>query len=587
MSLRTSVYSPIHHRTPTGIAVLAAIVTLAVCATAARADHRMETIVQDDAVLLDGSDGQVASAMAKLAALGVTRVRLTAGWSTIAPRADSSTAPQFDAADPSSYPAHAWDRLDRAVRDATADGLRLDIDIAFWAPLWATSDTAASHARAYIDAAAYAQFAQAVARRYSGSFVPPTAQPPAPSSSPLVPVVLGEIVPPLANPAPAQSQPQPNAQAQAPPQEPLPRVDMYTIWNEPNWGGFLEPQWVQSAGRWQPESPGLYRQLVYGAYPAIQQADPGSTVLIGGTASIGGGPGADSVPPLEFIRQLACVDDQLRPLTTPQCRSFRPIPGDGWAHHPYAFGGPPGQQSANPSDATIAELPRLTKLLDRLVAMGRLSPGLRDVWITEFGYPTDSRLTWTHLTEPQQAQFMAWSEYLAWSTPHVRSFAQFLLQDVPGYETGLYQSDGTPKIAAQTFSAPLWAQYPRVPSRGASLARSATTSAWLHVRAAHGPTQVRIERLQADGSWRPLTGTASWGSPPGVPATQFTTDPGGYLLVRLGAQGGVTLRADVQTADGWQPGAPTSSLGIGVEHVPRASAERRRWRRPSRHSGHG
>jgi hypothetical protein len=558
---------------------LAVIAALAMGAPVARADRSMETIVQDDAVLLDGNDAQVASAAARLAALGVTRVRLTASWSTIAPQADSSTAPHFDATDPNAYPPHAWDRLDRAVRDATANGLRLDIDIAFWAPLWATSDIAASHARRYIDAAAYAQFAQAVARRYSGSFVPPATQPPpAPSSAPLVPVAVGGIVRPVADLAPMQPQPQPQPQPQS--QRPLPRVDMYTIWNEPNWGGFLEPQWIQSAGQWQPESAEIYRQLVYAAYPAIHQVDPRSTILVGGTASTGGGPGADSVPPLEFIRQLACVDDHLRPLTSPPCQNFKAIPGEGWAHHPYAFGGPPGRQSANTRNATIAELPRLTALLGRLVTMGRLSPGLRDIWITEFGYPTGSQLTWTRLTESQQARFMAWAEYLAWSTRRVRSFAQFLIQDVPGYQTGLYQSDGTPKIAAQTFSTPLWAQYPLLPWGRASSARSPTMTVWLHARTARGATQVRLEQLQADGSWQPLTGTATWGSPTGVPATQFTTDPSGYLLVRLRAQGGVTLRADLQTADDWRPGVPTASLGIVVTHPPRVRRGRARGRHP-------
>ena len=597
----------IHHLNRVLTAVLSMLVTLTMFTSVARADHSMETIVQDDAVLLDGNDAQVASAMAKLAALGVSRVRLTASWSTIAPQPDSSTAPQFDPTNPDAYPPHAWDRLDRAVEDATADGLKVDIDIAFWAPLWATSGTTTDHARSYVDAAAYAQFAEAVARRYSGSFVPSAGQPPAPSSSPSVPVALGAILPSLGAIPPSlgrnlpsssnqgaqqsgsqpNAQAQPNGQAQPPAGGSLPRVDMYTIWNEPNWGGFLEPQWVKSAGQWQPESPEIYRQLLYASYPKIKEADPGSTVLVGGTASTGGGPGADSVSPLEFIRQLACVGDHLQPLATPQCQNFKPLPGDGWAHHPYAFGGPPGRQSANPDDATIAELPRLTKLLGRLVAVGRLSPGLRDVWITELGYPTGSQLTWTPLTEAQQTRFMAWSEYLAWSTPHVRSFAQFLLQDVPGYQTGLYQSDGTPKLAAQTFSAPVWAEYPSVPRGRASAAQPSTMTVWAHVRSANGPTHVRLERLQANGIWQLMTGTASWGSPAGVPATQFTTDTRGCLLVRLRAQAGVTLRLDIQTGSGWQPGAPTTAQGIAVANPRRGSAARRRRRHPQPRNQHG
>jgi hypothetical protein len=555
------------------------LLTLGACAAwvpPASADHSMETIVQDDALLLDRSDAQVASSMAALAAMGVARVRLTASWSLIAPEPESPEAPPFNAADPDAYPAQSWYALDRAVRDATADGLSVDIDIAFWAPRWATADTSDPHPRTYIDPTAYARFAQAVALRYSGSFVPAAEVRDSPPSSPAVPPFAG-ILGALTKQHPTE------AQAQAPLQGPLPRVDMFTIWNEPNFGGFLEPQWVLDDGVWQPESPQIYRRLVYAAYPAIKQVNPQATVLVGGTASTGAAPGGNAMAPLEFIRQLACVDRALRPLSTPACIGFKPIPGDGWAQHAYAFDGPPWRQTANPDDATISELPRLTRLLNRLVGLGRLSPALATVWITEFGYPTDSRLTWKPLNQLQQARYLAWAEYRAWSTPHVASFAQFLLQDVPGFQTGLYDQDGRPKLAAQTFATPLWAQSRRPSRYHARSARvTAATTVWIHVRSAHAPTPVRILRQAADGSWEPTSGRVLWGEPRGEQTTQFETDAHGYLLIRVPVPGGTALRSDLEADGEWLQGTPTMAQLMSTpatQHSARRRARRRALRR--------
>jgi hypothetical protein len=536
---------------------LAAAATLAVGAPAAHADHSMETIVQDDAVFLHRSDAQVDSSIAELAQMGVDRVRLTAGWSVIAPAADSAARPGFDAGDPNAYPPHAWDNLDRAVRDATAHGLKVDIDIAFWAPLWATTDTGPSRARRYIDAADYAQFAQAVARRYSGSFLP-TDVSDAPSTPPSLDATL------LGGLAEVLGQQHKLRQLASPtPQVALPHVDMYTIWNEPNYGGFLEPQWVRSTGRWHPESPQIYRQLVYLSYPAIKTVDPGATVLVGGTASAGDGPRSDAVPPLRFIRELACVDDRLRPLSTPDCQNFKSIPGDGWAHHPYSLKKPPGQPSQKTDYATISELPQLTSLLGRLVNLGRLSPALRDVWLTEFGYDTSRWLAWKHLSDADQARYLAWSEYLAWSTPHVRSFAQFMLQDLQGsWHSGLYREDGRPKLAAQTFPATLWAQYPLIPRRRARSAQQPAIVVWVHLRFARAPTPVRIERLGPRGSWQPIAGRVALGEPAGAAAIEPTTDPHGYLLLRIPAGASQVLRLDWQTANGWQQGPPMAAQAV-------------------------
>src|SRR5690606_31254550 len=87
----------------------------------------------------------------------------------------------------------------------------------------------------------------------------------------------------------------------------LPEVKIFTIWNEPNHPGFLQP--VGAA-------PAIYRGLVRAAFPAIKSVRPDARVLVGATSSTGDDSGLErrSTPPLRFLRELACVDAALDPL---------------------------------------------------------------------------------------------------------------------------------------------------------------------------------------------------------------------------------------------------------------------------------
>ncbi|MCV4754532.1 hypothetical protein OFC37_34225, partial [Escherichia coli] len=73
------------------------------------------------------------------------------------------------ATDPAAYGERQWARLDRAVRLARERGLRVMIDIAFYAPRWATPappPDRPDRERVRPDPAHFADFAEAVARRY-------------------------------------------------------------------------------------------------------------------------------------------------------------------------------------------------------------------------------------------------------------------------------------------------------------------------------------------------------------------------------------------------------------------------------------
>ena len=259
-------------RAAAAVLCVLAFVLWAPAAHAAR--PALETILQDDAELLHGSPDEVRAALAQIRDLGADRVRITAGWSVLTRDPDRPQRPVFDATDPAAYEQARWAALDQAVALANEMGLKVMIDVGFWAPAWAARDAEAGRARTDIDAGAFAAFAVAVARRYSGSFTPPPATGPVPP-----PPRDGNWLLDLLLPPPRREVPPPVV-----PPGPLPRVDMLTLWNEPNHPAFMRPQW--SAPNIA-ASPHQYRRMVEAAYPAVKAARPDVKVLVGATAAVG------------------------------------------------------------------------------------------------------------------------------------------------------------------------------------------------------------------------------------------------------------------------------------------------------------
>jgi hypothetical protein len=450
-------------------------VVMALLLPAAPASAALETILQDDANLIHRPRAQVRESMRQIAGLGVDRVRLTANWSVLTRDADKRVAPEgFDARDPAAYEQARWRGLDQAVALADAAGLRVAIDVGYWAPRWAARGRADERARASIDPSAFADFTVAVARRYDGTFVPDDdeltpAPPPAPDQTFLEKLLGGRAPAPAPPPGP----------------DPLPRVDEFALWNEPNHPALLLPQW--RAGK--PASPDVYRRMLLAAYPAAKAVRPDATFLIGNTASMGGD-NSHGVSPLRFVRELACK-------TCPR------IPGDGWAHHPYNLNRRPDYESPRRDDVFVADLPRLSLTLRRLVAEGRMAPGVQNIHVNEFGYETRKIGNRPRVTPRQQARWLTWAEHIADATPGVVSFAQFLLRDQPPapvrvsasqnrpfgeFYTGLLTVDGRPKPAARSFPAGLYAA--RRPAGRVAL--------WVRLRLEPGPVDVEI--------WRALPG---------------------------------------------------------------------------------
>jgi hypothetical protein len=491
------------------VVVLAVLFAACLAAPAAAERQALETILQDDAELLHGTDEEVRAAMAQVREFGVDRVRLTAAWSVLTRDADAKQRPDFDAADPAAYEQVRWAGLDRAVRLAHEQGLSVMIDVGFWAPLWATQDAEPFRARTRPDPRAYADFALAVARRYDGGFVPPAPKP----DEVVEPSQDASFLDSVFGPVPGQRQEEPVGSSTAPPPVdlgPLPRVDVLALWNEPNHQAFLLPLWHKRPGeRARPAAPAHYRAMVHAAYGAIKAVRSDVKVLVGATSSMGDhtGRGKAGIPPLMFIRSLACVDRRLRPLRRGDCAGFAPVPGDGWTHHPYSLDARPDQPSPfwAPDNAKMGDLPRLTRLLDRLVRLGRLSRGLRSVWLTEYGYESRTYPGRPVFGLDEQAVFLTWAEYLAWRNRRVKTYAQFLLRDLPylgpanpvrrpqgHWESGLLFADGRPKPMAESFRVGLHAE--RLGRR---------TELWGRVRGIGPGAVATVERqVGRRGAWR-------------------------------------------------------------------------------------
>jgi hypothetical protein len=125
--------------------------------------------------------------------------------------------------------------------------------------------------------------------------------------------------------------------------------------------------------------------------------------------------------------------------------------------------------------------------------------------MTEYGYESRAYANRPVFTLRQQAVFLSWAEYLAWRNPRVKTYAQFLLRDLPysgpanpirrqqgHWESGLLFADGRPKPMAGAFRAALHAD------RG-----DGRTHLWARVRGMPEGAEATIERrVGPRGRWQ-------------------------------------------------------------------------------------
>jgi hypothetical protein len=325
-------------------------------------------------------------------------------------------------------------------------------------------------------------------------------------------------------------------------------VRHWSIWNEPNQGAWLQPQWQRDRrGRWRTAAPRLYRSLVRAALAGLARSGHGEdTVLLGETAPLGSKLRGRTrgLAPGRFLRDLLCLSRTGRPLraadTSLGC-DFRRRGGltgiTAYGHHPYPVKLAPGVRRSDPDAFGLADRDRLARLLDQGLAAKRFPRGL-PLWMTEFGYQTNPPDPFRGIAPQQHADFLAEAERLLRADPRVVATSNFLLRDddlltqfpasdkrrYGNFQTGLRYEDGSAKPALDAFRFPLVATGPR--------------SVWGLVRPTGGPTSVQLEFAP-----RGSDAFADLGDP--VP-----TDAAGGFAVPVAVPGPGRVRAR------WQPPSP-------------------------------
>jgi Cellulase (glycosyl hydrolase family 5) len=265
------------HVVRSGLFALAAACMLALAlAGGAHASRTQWTIVEDHPKLIGSGPATRDATLEELRNLGADALRIEVKWSEVAPQPRTKSQPQFDATDPNEYP--GFEPYDDLVRKASAAGLRVLITLAPDAPDWATAGGRGGNYK--VDSRDFADFARAVGTRYSG-------------------VYSG-----------------------------LPKVQYWSIWNEPNHIFFIKPR---------SQAPRVYRRMVQRGLPALKAAVPGARVFVGELAPVG--TATKVVGPLRFLQQWLCVDKNYKRLRgraarVQGCNGFRRVSANGFAHHP-------------------------------------------------------------------------------------------------------------------------------------------------------------------------------------------------------------------------------------------------------------
>jgi len=441
--------------------LLPALLLLAcLLAPAAQAAPDQASVIMDDDQLLYRGDSAMTRALVTGKALGAESVRATVLWRTVAEGANLTAAQikrlkgakkakarlqkkRFRPADPRTYPTRNWDRFDNLVKTATNMGLRVYFTLTAPGPAYAhrvAPPSQRANAGTYKPIPSrFRAFVTAVGKRYTGQYRDENAI-----------------------------------------RRKLPRVSLWSIWNEPNQAGWLSPQWETVNGQNVPASPALYRQLFWAGRQGLAASGHGTDVLLlGETAPMGSplrGP-RNGLRPVPFLRELVCVGPNNQQYTGADatrrhCGDFAkngPLKAFAYAHHPYTKKAAPTIAPKAPDELTMANLGLLGKLLDGLsAASGGKIPANLPIVLTEMGYESNPPDPRNGIPLAKQADYNALAEFIAYNDPRVKATTQFLLRDGAPlkkypvgsrlywftYQSGLYTLAGKAKPAAVAYAFP-------------------------------------------------------------------------------------------------------------------------------------
>ena len=313
-----------------------------------------------------------------------------------------------DPTDPGDH-AYNWALYDRLVKYAQTYNIQLVFSILF-TPGWANGGKARNVAPTNFKD--LENFAYAAAERYSGLWIPPAWQ-----QNPSL--GIGNT--------------------------PLPKVSMWTAWNEPNNPVFLSPQYKRVGKTWRVESAFNYAKICNAVMAGVhsQYLGPlsGEQVACGVTDPKGNNAPTTtrpSVDPLTFLSQ---------------AHRFGMKDFDVYAHHPYANLGseaptyvPSGKQK---NRVQMGNINKLLALISKFY-------GPKHLWITEYGYqtnPPDKSLFGTSWAK--QASYMSQAYAMARKNPRIDMMLWFMVRDDPnvrtGWQSGLMTVQGKKKPSWNTF----------------------------------------------------------------------------------------------------------------------------------------
>ncbi|TLH64452.1 cellulase family glycosylhydrolase [Mycolicibacterium aubagnense] len=199
------------------------------------------------------------------------------------------------------------------------------------------------------------------------------------------------------------------------------QISAYEILNEPNAVTFMAPA-----------DPAVYTAILKAAYTAIKAVQPSATVIAGVLGAVTTVPGI-SLSPEQFLAGMYAAGAK---------NSFNEV-----SFHPYNYTLPFS------AGAGVANSP-LEQALAMYALMVANGDGAKQIWATEYGNPSQPG----GITQTQQAQMLqdfvtAWSKLSFAGPAFVYTAADlntgFLLDE---NNMGLFTSDGTPKLAAQTLA---------------------------------------------------------------------------------------------------------------------------------------
>jgi hypothetical protein len=357
---------------------VACLIVTGVVATAASAADHMWMGFQDDPALR-WRPGRAAM-FDRVQQFNTSVVRTTVYWSRMAPRRPAHPANSFDRA-------YRFSDLDEFVRSAATRDIAVMLTI-WGTPKWANGGKSANVAPAR--AKDLTDFARAVATRYDGRH------------------------------------------------RGLPAVQFYGVWNEPNLGSFLTPQYNRKG---KPVSPIIYARLYRAAYAGIRVGNPAALIGIGETAPRGratplkAAGTQETLAPQTFARLLARARPKLR--------------FDAWSHHPYStLGAGPRQRMRYPN----ANLPMLPSFEDHLNQWFKRKS--TPIWVTEYGFQTKPG-DQEGVSPARQAAYLRTAFAMARNQPYVKMFIWFIFRDDPTstWQSGLLFQNGLEKPAANVFPA--------------------------------------------------------------------------------------------------------------------------------------